>query len=140
MARSQPHTPPAETTDPVAPEDGAHRRRIPTVRAIIIAATVLGVLDTSLLRASGAAWVRAIIGGVLMGTFIVFGMRAIVRLRLRYRPQYQPPEERDPSAPPPRGGWATQTAGQSMVARIGRAASGLRRPRPPRDRRGRRSQ
>ena len=140
MARSQPHTPPSDTTDPLAPEDGARRRHIPTMRAIVIAATVLGVLDTSLLRASGAAWVRAILGGVLMGTFIVFGMRAIVRLRLRYRPQHRPPEERDPSAPPPRGGWATQTAGQSMVARIGRAAGGLRRPRPPRDRRGRRSQ
>ncbi len=140
MARSQPHTPPSDTTDPLAPEDGARRRHIPTMRAIVIAATVLGVLDTSLLRASGAAWVRAILGGVLMGTFIVFGMRAIVRLRLRYRPQHRPPEERDPSAPPPRGGWATQTAGQSMVARIGRAASGLRRPRPPRDRRDRRSQ
>lgn len=114
------------------------RRRIPGTRAIVIAAAVLSVLDLWLLRSTGASWLRSCLGALLMGAFVVFAMRAIVRLRLRYRPHYEAPEARDPSAPPPAGGWATKTRGQSFVSGMSRALSGLRRPRPPRDRRDRR--
>ena len=125
----------AGTSPEASDDDSARRRRIPSPRAIAIAAVVLGTLDASLLRASGATWVRSALGGVLMAGFIVFGMRAIVRLRLRYRPEYDDPSTRDPAAPPPRGGWATRTGGQSILARAGKAINEIWRPRPPRTRR-----
>ena len=120
------------------PDSGtARRRRIASMRSIIVAATILGILDAGLLLGSGAGLVRAILGGVLMGGFIVFGMRTIVRLRLRYRPVHDDPSTRDPSAVPPRGGWATPTRGQSSLSRIGRNLRDIWRPRPPRERRER---
>ena len=109
------------------------RRKIPSRRAIAIAAGILGVADVALVHSTDAGWTQAILNGVAMAAFVYFGMRAVVKVRLGYRPE--PPADRDPSQPPPPGGWASPTKGQGLVRRLRRLSRDARPPRTPRSRR-----
>ena len=109
-------------------------RAIASKRACVISGVVAFVIGALLNASAGAGVSRAVFGGVFLGVFTGYGLWLVTKARLRLRPQADDPAQRDPSSPPPSGGWANPTGGQTLLGKFGRALSGLRRrgPRGPR--------
>lgn len=111
-------------------------RRLPSRRSSAIAASVAGIADGWLTARSGAGTGRVVAAALLMGLFVHVGIRWITARRLAHRPPVEQPQQRDPSAPPPPGGWANPTPGQRRAARLRRlSGDALSRGGAARDRR-----
>ena len=80
-----------------------------------------------ILRSGGNSGSAIATGCVFMGVFTYAGMRLISRIRSALRPRVADPNELDPGAAPPHGGWANPTGLQSVMDRIRRAISQIRR-------------
>jgi hypothetical protein len=89
-----------------------------------------GVLDGLLVWKSAGPG-RSVLSALFMAGFVYLGLQWITKLRFKLRPPDVEPAERDPSQPPPLGGWANATSGQRARRRIGRLfeGSGSRRRR-----------
>jgi hypothetical protein len=124
---------PSDRTDLDAADDDApvgHERTLASNRACVIAGVVAFALGSWINASAGAGIGRTLFGGLFLGVFTGFGLWLVTKARIRVRPQADDPTQRDPSAPPPSGGWANPTGGQNLLGKLGRALRGLR-PRGP---------
>ena len=123
-------------------EDAASNDDVPVVRERVLASKRACVI-TGLVAFGIGAWIngsagvsvgRTLFGGAFLGAFTGYGLWLVTKVRTRVRPQIDDPLLRDPSAPPPAGGWANPTGGQTSFGALRRALSGLRLrgPRDPR--------
>ena len=109
------------------------RRNLASPRACVIVGAVAFVVQLLIVKSNGVAWPRALSSAAFLGLFTGFGLWWVTTMRRRVRPEIAKPDERDPSAPPPVGGWANPSRGQDVLGRFGRALrSFLKGPRPPR--------
>lgn len=102
-------------------------------RTIALVSSAAGLLNLWLALDGGAGMGRAIGSSLFMAAFMA---GAFLWMNRWARPDAAPAEERDSDAPPPPGGWATQTTSQRARDRAGRALNDLmpRRNRPRRRR------
>ena len=125
--------------EPVRPEDPANdelrepRRTLASTRACVVVGVVAFGVQSLIVRSNGVAWPRALSSAAFLGVFTGIGLWWMTKLRRSVRPEVAKPDERDPSLPPPVGGWANPSKGQEVLGRFGRALrSFLKGPRPPR--------
>ena len=125
--------------EPVRPEDPANdelrepRRTLASTRACVVVGEVAFGVQSLIVRSNGVAWPRALSSAAFLGVFTGIGLWWMTKLRRSVRPEVAKPDERDPSLPPPVGGWANPSKGQEVLGRFGRTLrSFLKGPRPPR--------
>jgi hypothetical protein len=86
-------------------------------------------MDGWLVHNTGAPALKTILSAVFMAAFVLWGLNLIHKLRLKDRPVLLPPSERDPSLPPPKGGWANPSGSQKWQRRISTLWADIRRSR-----------
>lgn len=124
---------PAQPEVPASDELREPRRTLASPRACVIVGIVAFGVQLLIVGSNGVAWPRALFSAAFLGLFTGYGLWLMTKMRRRVRPEVAQPDERDPSAPPPVGGWANPSKGQNVLGRFGRALrSFLRGRRPPR--------
>lgn len=125
--------------EPIPPEDPPvdelrePRRNLASPRACVIVGIVAFGVQLLIVATNGVPWPRAFVSAAFLGVFTGYGLWWMTKMRRTVRPEVAKPDERDPSAPPPVGGWANPSKGQNILGRFGRAlASFFRGRRPPR--------
>ncbi len=119
--------------DPASDELREPRRTLASTRACVVVGVVAFGVQLLIVKSSGVGWPRALSSAAFLGVFTGFGLWWMTRIRRRIRPEVAKPDERDPSSPPPVGGWANPSRGQDVLGRFSRALrSFLKGPRPPR--------
>ena len=124
---------PVRAMEPAIDELREPRRRLASTRACVVAGGVAFGVQLLIVRSNGVAWPRSLFSAAFLGVITGIGLWWVTRIRRRIRPEVAKPDERDPSSPPPVGGWANPSRGQDVLGRFGRALrSFLKGPRPPR--------
>ena len=124
---------PVRAEDPASDELRGPRRTLASTRACVVVGVVAFAVQLLIVKSNGVAWPRALSSAAFLGVFTGIGLWWMTKLRRSVRPEVAKPDERDPSLPPPVGGWANPSKGQEVLGRFGRALrSFLKGPRPPR--------
>ncbi len=124
---------PVQPVEPANDELREPRRTLASPRACAIVGVVAFGVQLLIVGSNGVPWVRALFSAVFLGLFTGFGLWWTTKMRRTVRPEVAKPDERDPSSPPPIGGWANPSKGQNVLDRFGRALSSFfRGRRPPR--------
>lgn len=108
------------------------RRTLASPKACVAVGVAAFVIQLAIVRSGGLAWPRALFSSAFLGMFTGFGLAWVTKMRRTVRPENAGPDERDPSAPPPVGGWANPSKGQSSLGRFARAFRSFARERRPR--------
>ena len=109
------------------------RRNLASPKACVVVGVVAFFVQLFIVRINGLGWARAVFSSAFLGLFTGFGLAWMTNVRRKVRPEVANPDERDPALPPPVGGWANPSRGQTALSRFGRALrSFLKGPRPPR--------
>jgi hypothetical protein len=97
------------------------RPRRPPSRWVTVLISAAGGVGSAWLSRSAGSSVGGSVGSALfMAVFMYAGLRFMTRIRFRLRPVDVDPNERDPAAPPPLGGWASPSATQRATKRLRR--------------------
>ena len=124
---------PVRAIEPASDDLREPRRTLASTRACVVAGIVAFGVQLLIVKSNGLAWPRALFSAAFLGVFTGIGLWWMTKMRRRVRPEVAKPDERDPSLPPPAGGWANPSKGQATLGRFGRALrSFLKGPRPPR--------
>ncbi len=109
------------------------RRTLASPRACVIVGVVAFGVQLFIVSSNGVPWPRALFSAAFLGVFTGAGLWWMTKMRRTVRPEVAKPDDRDPSSPPPVGGWANPSRGQTVLGRFGRALqSFLKGRRPPR--------
>jgi hypothetical protein len=118
-------------TTPVTPldiEPRVDRRNLASPRACVIWGCVAFAIGVFLFRSPKISLGRTVFAAAFLGIFNGYGLWMLTKTRMKMRPPVQD-TDRDPSQPPPAGGWANPTSGQTTMRQLGRSLLGLRRRR-----------
>ena len=122
--------------EPLQPSDDHHkippgrRRTLASRRSCVVTGVVAAGIGGWINGSAGAGVGRTIFGALFLGMFTGYGLWLVTKARKRVRPDVADPDLRDPSSPPPTGGWANPTGPQMLTAKLRRALSGLSRRGP----------
>ena len=96
---------PVRAMEPAIDELREPRRTLASTRACVVAGVVAFGVQLLIVRSNGVAWPRSLFSAAFLGVFTGIGLWWVTRIRRRIRPEVAKPDERDPSSPPPVGGW-----------------------------------